>query len=335
MEGPRELPTPNTGLGTAELTTSDHRDAAPPAVPSVLIVVLNWNGWERTLECLRALTDRTYGNARIVVVDNGSSDGSVESIREARPDLEMLRLPKNLGYAGGMNEGIRKAFRDGMDYVWLLNNDTRPDRDALAKLMECAHSLLRIGAVASLGLTHGISGLVSYHTAFRYSGRDEIPIRCDGEFISEGHPCHLADVVSGGSLLISCVALREVGLIDEAYFHYEEEKDLVERLRRARWDSALSCGSVVVHERAASLPSASPQARYYYLRNRLRFRQKLFGEHPLVVLARNPSMLIGAVSPRHTLAFDFRYARAGLLAIVHALRRITGEYDLGLTYRVT
>src|SRR5215213_2485085 len=92
--------------------------------PKVFIIILNWNGWQDTLECLASLNGLAYSSYEIVVVDNGSTDESEIRIREARPDITLLQTGSNLGYAGGNNVGIRYALEQGAEYVWLLNNDT-------------------------------------------------------------------------------------------------------------------------------------------------------------------------------------------------------------------
>ncbi len=94
------------------------------AQPDVTCILLNWNGWRDTVECLKALKECRYRNLTIIVVDNGSTNDSVARIRAAHPDVLLLESGKNLGFAGGNNIGIRYALAQGAEYVWLLNNDT-------------------------------------------------------------------------------------------------------------------------------------------------------------------------------------------------------------------
>ncbi|SHG20413.1 Glycosyl transferase family 2 [Desulfacinum infernum DSM 9756] len=92
--------------------------------PEIAVIVLNWNGKEDTLECLDSLSRVNYPRCRLIVVDNASSDGSVEAIRQAFPEVVILRNSRNLGYAGGNNVGIRYALKIGCEYLCILNNDT-------------------------------------------------------------------------------------------------------------------------------------------------------------------------------------------------------------------
>jgi len=100
------------------------------APPQVCCVVLNWNGWADTLECLSALKECRYPSLTIIVVDNGSTDDSAARIKSAHPDILVLESGSNLGFSGGNNIGIRHALATGANYVWLLNNDTKPASDA-------------------------------------------------------------------------------------------------------------------------------------------------------------------------------------------------------------
>ncbi len=104
--------------------------------PAIFIVILNWNGWRDTHACLGSLTGLTYPNSRGVVVDNASADGSEARLRALHPALTLLQSGANLGFAGGNNVGLRYALENGAEYVWLLNNDTLVEPDALTALVD-------------------------------------------------------------------------------------------------------------------------------------------------------------------------------------------------------
>src|SRR5262245_27826809 len=113
--------------------------------PLVHILVLNWNNASDTIECLNSLRGLEYQNHRITVVDNGSTDGSPDCIRNFHPDLELLELQANLGYAEGNNAGISHAITAGADYVLVLNNDKVVGPRLLDELVAVALSHPRIG----------------------------------------------------------------------------------------------------------------------------------------------------------------------------------------------
>ena len=104
------------------------------APPSVHIVILNWNGWRLTLECLRSLQGLDYADTTIWVVDNGSTDDSLERLRDSGLAPRILENGANLGFGAGCNPAIRRALAEGAEYVWLLNNDTCVDPGALAAI---------------------------------------------------------------------------------------------------------------------------------------------------------------------------------------------------------
>jgi Predicted glycosyltransferases len=110
-------------------------------LPSVAIIVLNWNGKEDTLECLASLKNIDYGNFQIIVVDNGSEDGSVTTISKHFPEVILLENCANLGYAGGNNTGIKWAIDHNIDNILILNNDTIVAPNILTAFLNAADVL--------------------------------------------------------------------------------------------------------------------------------------------------------------------------------------------------
>lgn len=104
----------------------------------VYIIILNWNGWQDTVECVVSCLNLRHDNCRILIVDNGSTDGSETFLRKRFPDTELIQTGENRGFAGGNNIGISHAMANGADYVWLLNNDTIVDPDSLSELIRVA-----------------------------------------------------------------------------------------------------------------------------------------------------------------------------------------------------
>src|ERR1700730_11710283 len=102
--------------------------------PRVVVVVLTWNGRDDTLLCLESLQGVDYPNWEVLVVDNGSEDGSVDAIHGDYPEIVVIETGKNSGYAGGNNVGIESALRRGAEFILLLNNDTTVAPDMLQAL---------------------------------------------------------------------------------------------------------------------------------------------------------------------------------------------------------
>lgn len=116
----------------------------------VCCVVVNWNGWRDTLDCLASLQEQEYGNLQVVVVDNGSTDDSVERIRSAFPEARLIETGKNLGFSSGCNVGLRAALAGSAEFVWLLNNDTICPPDTLRKLVRRAMASPEAGLVGTV-----------------------------------------------------------------------------------------------------------------------------------------------------------------------------------------
>jgi GT2 family glycosyltransferase len=211
--------------------------------PPVTCVILNWNGWEDTIECLEALKQCTYTNLTIVIVDNGSTNDSVARIKASCPDILLLESGRNLGFAGGNNIGIRHALGRGAEYVWLLNNDTRPAPNALTALVAKAITDDRIGAVGSICYYADSPSTVEAWGGARVNlwigyGRNSTEPREDSWFHS----------LNGTSILVSTVAIRDAGLLDEGFFLYWEDTEFCLRLRKRGWRIAVAPGSRVVHK---------------------------------------------------------------------------------------
>jgi len=115
--------------------------------PRVFIITLNWNGKDDTLECLASLRKLDYPNYVIVVIDNGSIDGSVAAIRAQFPEVTIIENKENLGYAKGFNTGLQYGYEKGADYFLIPNNDTVVDSQTVSWLVKTAHGHDKIGFV--------------------------------------------------------------------------------------------------------------------------------------------------------------------------------------------
>jgi GT2 family glycosyltransferase len=215
--------------------------------PTIIGVILNWNGWKDTIGCLAALESCSYEGFSIVVVDNGSTDESVMRIREAYPNVRLIESGKNLGFSGGNNIGLRYALSVEADYVWLLNNDTEPFSDALSELVAKARTDEHLGAVSSICFYMEEPRQIQVWAGTRVNlwigfTRNSTLQRSDDWF----------DALYGASLLLKVEALEDTGLLDEGFFLYWEETELCLRLRKRGWKLAAAPGSRVLHKVSAS-----------------------------------------------------------------------------------
>jgi GT2 family glycosyltransferase/glycosyltransferase involved in cell wall biosynthesis len=231
------------------------------------IVIVNWNNAPQTLRCLRSLQDLEEAPKKIWVVDNGSQDQSVDRLSEfitiSSMPIELLRLTKNLGFGGGCNLGMRKAFAEGADSVWLLNNDAVADRRALQALQQKLASAENIGAVGSVIYD------LRYPKRVQVWGGGRI-YRWAGV---SSHFCRpvadeAIDYLTGASLLLRRSAIEAVGFFDEDnFFMYWEDSDLCLRLRGGGWGLAVAANSRIWHEHSSSLGRTHALKDYYVTRS--------------------------------------------------------------------
>jgi GT2 family glycosyltransferase len=213
------------------------------------VVVLNFRGAEDTVRCLRSLRASTVP-AEIVVVDNASGDGSVEEIERGDPGVAMIVNDANLGFAAGNDAGIERLRTAGVDFVWVLNNDTVVDPEALRAMLDVVASDDRLGAVGSViydmadrdrVLTWG-GGSVGRWTGFTRDARSA---------------ADRVDYLTGASLLLRVAALDDVGSFDQRFFFTWEDVDLALRLRRNGWRIAVAEQARVWHRWGASASATS------------------------------------------------------------------------------
>ena len=209
--------------------------------PPVHIILVNWNGRDVTLACLDALADITYPNARVVVVDNASSDGSIEAIRARHPGVAVLPMTENLRFAGGNNAGIRHALEAGAELIMLLNNDTVVAPDFLEPMVATLTAGDRTGMVAPKIYYHAepdriwfAGGAISFWTGtMSHPGIRE---RDNRQFDERRE----IDYATGCCVLTSRAVIGKAGILDERFFMYGEDADWSMRVRR--------CGYRILYE---------------------------------------------------------------------------------------
>lgn len=262
----------------------------------ISVVVLNFNGKRYLDSCLSALASQTYEDFEVIVVDNGSTDGSTEHLDAHFPWVTVVKNVKNLGFAGGTNAGIRHA--EGK-YILTLNNDTRVDRRFLECLIEpmlssrdvgmCASKMLfPDGRINSAGMCLSRSGAAWDRGMFepdlgQYDSQEEV-----------FGPC-------AGAALYREEMLDEIGLFDEDFFLYMEDVDLAFRGRLAGWRCIYVPQAGVYHHHGGTAGFRSDISVYYGNRNVIWYAVKDFPIGLLItslpfILARNL-----AVIPYYTL----------------------------------
>ena len=202
--------------------------------PLVFIILVNWNGKNVTLDCLDSLKRLSYRNFRLVVVDNASSDGSVEAIRETHPEIVLVEQKQNLRFAGGNNVGMKYALEHGAELICLLNNDTTVDGNFLSHLVNHMQTNDKIGIIAPKICYHDepnriwfAGGEISMWTGtMKHTGIREID---SGQYDVSKE----IDYSTGCCILTRREVVEKVGMLDESFFMYTEDADWSMRVRRA------------------------------------------------------------------------------------------------------
>jgi len=258
--------------------SSDSREANGPAggvgasekAPSVIAVVLNWNNLPDTLECVDSVRRSDYSNLAVLVVDNDSREDPSAVLHERYPDIGVLRNPRNLGYGGGNNSGLKCAIDEGAAYILLLNNDVVVAPDCVRRLVAAAEADGRIGMATPKVFRYDRPAEVYWDGGIVDWKSGEVPHDSRGLPVEGG--IVKSEWLDGCSLLVRVAAIRQVGLLDERYFLYFEDAEWSVRAARRGWTNAVVLPARSWHKISKSTGGlASPAVRFYYARNRYLF----------------------------------------------------------------
>jgi N-acetylglucosaminyl-diphospho-decaprenol L-rhamnosyltransferase len=322
------------------LIPTESKEVAPPdgegtaqiARTGVRAIVVSWNGEKLLPSCLRALElQRGDFSLSPLVVDNGSTDGSLELLKRDFPNIERLELAENLGYGRANNVALARALSEGEEFALLVNNDVELEPDYLARLIAAAQAnqdtALFTGTLLFRERLDDKDQVNSTGLVIDWFGRARdrdfrIPLeqlrREDGPVAG----------VSGGAALLRCSALAKIGLFDPDYFAYYEDVDLSLRARALGYGCWYVKSAVARHRFGATFGPGSPTQRYLLGRNHLRTA----GRHlptlrAAAVVAGTVAYRLAVKTPRELLrgapalaSAEARSAAHGLIAAFKAWR---------------
>jgi len=236
--------------------------------PKVFIILLNWNNWPDTLDCLRQLKNNDYPNYKVVIVDNDSAEKS----EIQNPDVKIIYNNKNLGFTGGNNVGVKYALKHGADYVLLLNSDVYLDSVFLTKLIEVGQSNKKIGFLGpkiyfadnrkKLWCAGGRVNWLFNKGTMRGCGEID-----KGQY--DNPAVQKTEYVTGCCLLAKREVLEKIGLMREDYFLYYEDTDWSLRASQAGYICAFVPSAKIWHIGSKTTGLESPPYIYYMVRNGL------------------------------------------------------------------
>ncbi len=262
-------------------------------------MVLNWNGINDTEECVSTLLTQDYENYRILVVDNNSSDDSIErlkSLEQSQGDsLVCIYNDQNLGFAGGVNTGIRYALDNDFDAVALFNNDALAEKTWLSSLVRELKDDVQIVA----GLLLGADGKTIDSSGEAYSTWGIAGPRGRGSLAKTAMPSGYVFGATGGASLYSTALIKEIGLFDESFFMYYEDVDMSFRTQLAGHKVYYTNKAVAYHKQGASSGRVRGLTAYHTFKN-----------IPLVFWKDVPTKLLVPIGVRFALLYVLIFGNA-------------------------
>lgn len=228
------------------------------------VIIPSWNGKHLLEVCLPSLKKQSFKDFEIIIIENGSTDGSKEYVEKNYPEFKLITLEKNIGFSPAVNMGIEKARGE---YIVLINNDTKVDKNCLKYLVKCAEERQDVGMIAAKMLNFYNPKLIDsagdYIDAVGHAdniGRGEK----DGKKFSKGDYVFL---VTGGGSLFKKEIFEQVGLLDPDYFAYFEDVDLCLRAQMAGFKGYFEPKAKIYHIHKASANRVKAYTEYLQFRN--------------------------------------------------------------------
>lgn len=236
----------------------------PP--PKVQIVVLQYNNADDTVKCLKSVLDLNYGNFEVVVIDNFSNSENIlrleNFISSLSLQVKLIISEKNLGYSGGNNLGVKYALENNADYVWILNNDSKVEKDCLLKLINVGETDKEIGI---LGPAINEGSRVAYGGIIKWL-RPELQHNYESTASHQSLATNY--YIPGAAMLIRFDVIRIIGLLDERYFLYFEDAEYSMRAKKAGWKLKIVTNALIYHTVSSSTRYlGAPKLLRYHYRN--------------------------------------------------------------------
>ena len=298
--------------------------------PKVVVGTLTWNQKSDVQACLATLVKMDYPNYEIVVIDNGSTDGTLEAIRARYPQVHVVRNTENLGCAEGVNGEIRYALQAGADYLFIIANDATVEPTTLSELVRVAEKDPGIGMVHPKVYYSGQGKRIWYAKGAKmdwFCGRFYgfiQNVEDDGSFDEEGE----ADFFPGGFSLVRIEAIKKTGFLDPYYFIFLDDAEWAHRIHRAGFSGRYAPRARAWHKPSSSVGMESESFYYYRTRNRLFFVTRYAPIHCLPVFFFSfLSELFFGTLPTLFLSSQKPQMKAVLLGVFDFLRGKRGQRD--------
>ena len=244
-------------------------------LPRVLIIIVNWNGRDDLLELLASIKNLNYpkDNYKIMVIDNGSSDGSQTAISQSFPDVYLLENKRNIGYVKAVNQGIANGLNMAVDYIWIFNNDVTVEENSLKRLVEAGQQDENIGVIAPVIYSYNSPEKidnVGYKINFWIGRLKKLKFGRD-VFQNDNDTYAEVDSQLGCSTLIKSTVFKMIGNFQAIYNLYFEETDFNIRARKKGFRVVVVKDAKVWHKTASTMNKFILRRAYLLVRNLLLF----------------------------------------------------------------
>ena len=241
-------------------------------MPLVAIVIVNYNGYELTSDCLRSFAEITYPRYVLIVVDNASNDNSTQKLQEEFPHVHYLQNEFNLGFTGGNNLGIQKAADLGSDYIFFLNNDTIVSENILSELISFVSHNPKVGIVAPLTYYYESRDIISFGGGNINRNTGMYSQQNKGKTIEQlEEQVIYCSFIEGAAMFMSTSLAVEVGGFSDVYFLTSEESELCIRVSDKGYKLVVITTCSVWHKVSQTLKGGSTLRDYFIFRNKLLF----------------------------------------------------------------
>ncbi len=237
--------------------------------PFVGVVILTWNDTEMTGECLKSVFASSYDNRRVVLVDNGSKEPCGRKLQDVFPNIDLIVLPKNKGFTGGANAGLRRAMEFDPKYIFFLNNDTVVGAQSIGRLVHALEARDDCGIAHALLLYPNERRVQFYTASIDRNLAQHRHQEVDTPLDSRHWPTVECEFVPSCAILFRTAALKETGLYDETFGTSWEDYDLCIRFSDAGWKIIAVGDAHVEHRSHQTTGNVSAYITYYSTRNRL------------------------------------------------------------------
>lgn len=254
----------------------------------VYIIIVNWNGWKDTIECIKSLNKLKYKRNKIVIVDNDSKDIPIEHLKTSN-NIHLIQLDKNHGYSYANNIGIKYALKNNAEYILLLNNDTIVSSNLLDEFIKIFKKYPKVGALAAK--------IYYYHDKKKiwFAGgqirkETEFPIHLGFNEIDNGQFNKIVDTpfINGGAFFIKTAVIKKIGFLDDKYFYMYEDADWTSRIISAGYRCLFVPTAKIWHKVHRSTKGRSAEWWYYDQRSYLLWLKSHFPEVRLYKTAIHP-----------------------------------------------